>query len=390
MKQGVECSTTAGCFGRNPRCKVKAKLSESFRPHYSLLAGFFFFLVCLSFGFAQNPSRSIRVWSVGPLTKAETVGEVAFGASGPAFTGARMDSQTESVFQATRRAVFAGDRIVIAMRVGPPAPNQVYRLLSLDAKTGDIRDSRDLADFGLRAIFATNDGHVILSGANVLRLTPDLKDEGVLDLNATGRKYARAENISPDGKTLGNATSPGYELVDARTLQIKTLTEYPAVDTSVSNKGYVTDNVHWVRDYPKDISFVTDTDASGQHLLYHGKCGGRPQFLSDDLILEPGCKNPLIIDIHGNLVKTMSVKGDFSYAGVSQNSKRFALQIASFTSIHSLKQERFVIYSTDTWEPVAEVTPDEPAEEQSWTAFSPDGSMFVVGSPLKLTLYRLP
>ena len=29
-------------------------------------------------------------------------------------------------------------------------------------------------------------------------------------------------------------------------------------------------------------------------------------------------------------------------------------------------------------------------EAQSWTAFSPDGSLFVVGSPLKLTPYRLP
>ncbi len=35
------------------------------------------------------------------------------------------------------------------------------------------------------------------------------------------------------------------------------------------------------------------------------------------------------------------------------------------------------------------VTPNEDAEQQSWTAFSPDGLMFVVGSPLKLTLYRL-
>jgi len=369
---------------------MKARLSKSFRPDPSLLAGFFFLLLCCSFGFAQSSSQPIRVWSAGPLTKAETVGEVAFGASGPAFTGPHMDSQTESVFEAIRRVVFAGDRIVIAMRTGPPAPNQVCRLLSLDARTGEVKDSRDLADFGLRAIFATNDGRVILSGGNVLRLTPDLRDDGAVDMAATGRKYARAENISPGGSTFGNATSPGYELVDARTLQITTLTHNPALDTSVSNKGFVTDNVHWVRDYPKDISFVTYTDASGQHLLYHGKCGGRPQFLSDDLIFEPGCKNPLIIDIHGNLVKTMSVKGDFSYAGVSQNSKRFALQIASFTSMHSLKQEHFVIYSTATWEPVAEVTPDELAEEQSWSAFSPDGSLFVVGSPLKLTLYRLP
>jgi hypothetical protein len=79
-----------------------------------------------------------------------------------------------------------------------------------------------------------------------------------------------------------------------------------------------------------------------------------------------------------------------AFAGVSQNGKRFALQVASFSGAHSIKQERFIIYSVDSGEPVAEVTPEELAEEQSWTAFSPDGSMFVVGSPLKLTLYRLP
>ena len=116
----------------------------------------------------------------------------------------------------------------------------------------------------------------------------------------------------------------------------------------------------------------------------------RPQFLSDILVLEPGCKNPLIFDTQGNLVKTLSAKGEFSYAGVSQNGKRFALQVASFSGMHSLTHERFVIHSTETWEPVTEVTPDEPAEEQSWTTFSPDGSMFVADSPLKLTLYRLP
>jgi hypothetical protein len=55
-----------------------------------------------------------------------------------------------------------------------------------------------------------------------------------------------------------------------------------------------------------------------------------------------------------------------------------------------VKHERFVVYAVDTGEPVAEGTPDESGEEQSWTALSPDGSMIVVGSPLKLTLYRLP
>jgi hypothetical protein len=147
----------------------------------------------------------------------------------------------------------------------------------------------------------------------------------------------------------------------------------------------VTDNVHWTGKYPNDLGFVTYRDASGDHLLYHGSCGGRPQFLTDDLILEPGCKSPLIIDIHGNLVTTLSVKGGFSFAGVSQNGKCFALQLTG-----SGQHERFLVFSVQTGEPIAEVKPDQDGEEQSWTAFSPDGSMFVVGSPLKLALYRLP
>jgi len=269
-------------------------------------------------------------------------------------------------------------------------PVSVFQLLSLDIKTGETKDTRELTAFGSLPLFATRDGRIIVSGRNVLRLTSDLKEDGSFDYNATGHKFGRVQNISPDGTTLGNATSPGYELIDAHSLKATPLTATPLADTSVNSSGVITDNVHWIRDYPKDISFVTYYDATGDHLLYHGKCGGRPQFLTNTLILEPGCKNPLIIDTKGNLLKTVPIKGGFSYAGVSQNGKRFALQVASFAGMHDLRKEKFVIYNTDTLEPITEVTPDAPAEEQSWTAFSPDGSMFVIGSPVKLTLYRLP
>jgi hypothetical protein len=52
------------------------------------------------------------------------------------------------------------------------------------------------------------------------------------------------------------------------------------------------------------------------------------------------------------------------------------MQVASFSGSNSIKSERFIIYSIETGQPLAEVTPDEPAEGQLWTAFSPDGSMF--------------
>jgi hypothetical protein len=348
-----------------------------------------FLMVSVAIGFAQKPPQPTHVWSVGPLSKGKPVVGITIGSAGATVSAPHVDSQTGSIFAATRSVVFAGDRIVLSSLVGI-VPKQEYQLLSLDIKTGEIKDSRELVGFGVRAIFATNDAHVIVSGSSVLRLTPDLIDDGSFDYHATGHKNGRVQCVSPDGSTLGNATSPGYELIDAQTLKPTALTVNGVVDTSVNSKGFVTDNAHWISDYPKDTAFVTYTDATGQHLLYHGKCGGRPQFLTDDLILEPGCKNPLIVDIHGNLVRTLPLKDSFSYAGVSQNGKRFALQAGNFSGMHTLKQERFVIYSVDTGEPVTEITPDVPGEEQSWTAFSPDGSLFIVGSPLKLTLYRLP
>jgi hypothetical protein len=340
-------------------------------------------------GAGQAPSR---VWSVGPLTKGEQVMGFAVSTSGETtLTGPHLDSQTSSIFTATRGVVFAGDRIVLISKgemrqvPGHNNPAHVYKLLSLDLKTGEVKDTREITAFRDVPIFATNDAHFIVAGYTVLRLTPDLKDAGVFDYDADGHGFGSVESISPDGSTLGNATRPGYELIDAQTLKATQLTKKPAYATSVSSQGFVTDNVHWTGQYPNDLGFVTYTDPAGDHLLYHGSCGGRPQFLTNDLVLEPGCKSPLIIDTHGNVVKVLSVNGGFSFAGVSQNGERFALQ-------HTVSggHETFVIFSIKTGERIADVKPDRDGEAQSWTAFSPDGSMFVVGSPFKLALYSLP
>ena len=365
-------------------------------PLQHLKRAVFLFGVLTWVSFAQDPAKPTRMWSVGPLTKGEPVMGIAFGRGGATLTGPHVDSQTDSTFAATRSVVFAGDRIVLASKVGTRTvegaqiPAGVYQLLSLDVQTGEVKNTREFLAFGSLQVFATSDAHVIVSGRDLVRLTPVLEDAGAFDYHASGHKFGNVENMSPDGSTLGNATSPGFELVDSRTLKATELTASPAVATSVSGKGFVTDNVHWIRDYPRDLGFVTYVDAAGSHLLYHGKCGGRPQFLNDDLVLEPGCKAPFILDTHGNVIRTLSVKGAFSFAGVSQNGKRLALQVASSSAGHSLTQEWFFIFSIQTGESVAEVEPATPGEEQSWTAFSPDGSMIVVGSPLKLTLYRLP
>jgi hypothetical protein len=274
---------------------------------------------------------------------------------------------------------------------GSQVPQSVYQLLSLDAATGSIKDSRELVGSGSVQVYASNDSHVIVIGRETMRLTPDLKNDKTFDEHEAKSKSARLENISPDGSTLGYETMPGFSLLDTRTFKSTEITKSPSVSSSLNSKGFLTDNIQWIGQFPKDRGFVTYTDAAGQHLLYHGPCGGRPQFLTENFIFEPGCKDgPILLDTNGQLVKTLNVKGSFSYAGVSQNGKRFALQIGDFSSDGFLKKEKFVVYSVGTWEPLAELSPEKTAEGQSWTAFSPDGSMFVVGSPLKLALYRLP
>jgi hypothetical protein len=78
--------------------------------------------------------------------------------------------RTNPDIAATRSVVFAGDRIVLASRVGmhkvenAQVPVEVYQLLSLDRQTGKIRDSREFLAFNSLKVFATNDEHVVVSG----------------------------------------------------------------------------------------------------------------------------------------------------------------------------------------------------------------------------------
>ncbi len=150
------------------------------------------------------------------------------------------------------------------------------------------------------------------------------------------------------------------------------LTDSSLIDTSVSSKAVVSDSPLWIGEYPgKAKAFVTLTDDHGPHLIFHGDCGGRPQFLRDDRVLTATCKTARILDTQGNIIKTIVHRDPVSFAGVSQDGKRFALQVARFSFGHSISHETFMVYSVDTGEPIAEVAPDSVADEQSWTSFSP-------------------
>lgn len=346
---------------------------------------------------AQGPRNATLVWSVGPLTPGQpqpgtSVIPKRLRLSGPSLALI----QTGTAFAATRSVVFAGDRVVLLADLGPPTPQSgstsadVMALVSLDANTGVVKNTRQFSDLPGAELFATSDAHVIVATTTGLfRLTPDLQTIATFQDKATGYKHNHIRNISPDGTTLGDATSPGYDLLNSATFQPTRLTELDAPDSSVSNKGLLSDKIIWTG-YPLHDSYVEYIDAAGEHRLYHGKCGANPVFLTDTLFLEQGCKDALILNLDGKLVRTLNLKLPWSFAGVSQDQRRFALQIKRPGTLLRGRVEMFAIYSVQSGERIAQVKSPQLPLQQSWTAFSPDATLFVVGSALKLNLYRLP
>jgi len=301
---------------------------------------------------------------------------------------------TSSSYNARRQVIFAGDRILVSFDAAPAAyegkqPMATYRLLSLDVQTGQVLSSKEfLGKWGdIPMLYATADGHGILQHGSLKLLNPDLTDLGV----SFEPSHGRVGQMSPDGSTMAWETFPGSTLLDSRTLTPLPQHLDESVPTSVSKRGVLTDNVYWYGKYPNDRMFVTLTDAAGKHLLFHGACGGRPEFLTDEKVIVAGCDKVRVIDIHGNLLReTKTMEGHATFAGVSRNGKRFAVEFNEVRGDPPMPlYDHFVIYDTETAEPIATIRVTDLPEYYSWSALSPDGDMFAVGSPDNLSLYDL-
>ena len=300
---------------------------------------------------------------------------------------------TGSEFAATRQVAFAGNRVLAIFDSGFPQyegkqPMSKYRLLSLDVKTGEIKNSREFGGHwgAMPYIFATNDGHVVLEQGSLRSLNPDLSDAGPkLDLD-----HGRVIDVSPDGSTMAWETDPGTVLLDSHTLAPTGKHFAESVPSSVSATAVLTGNISW-HDYPKDSTFVGLSDEHGLRLLFHGDCGFPAKFLNNETVMLVGCGKIRTMDVWGTILKEAAISGPARFAGVSQNGKRFALEFFDERGDPSLLlYEYFTVFDTETLHPVAMVRISEMPERQSWAAFSPDGQYFVAGNPNDLSLYKLP
>jgi hypothetical protein len=302
---------------------------------------------------------------------------------------------TGSTFDSRRQIVIAGDRLLVSFDAGSAPyegtqPMSNYRLLSLNLETGAIVNSRAFTGKwgSMPLLYATNDGRAILNDKSLESLNPDLTDAGPQFAPDRGR----VDQMSPDGSTMAWETMPGSTLLDSRTLNPLPRHLDESVPTSVSNRAVLTNNTYWYGRYPNDHSFVTLTDETGEHLIFHGECGGRPEFLTDEKVLVAGCGNIRIIDTHGNLLQESRSAGDSpSFAGASQDGKRFAMEFSETRGDPPMPlYDHFVIYETETVKPLAIVRVSDLPEFSSWSAISPDGKLFAAGNPNRLSLYRVP
>ena len=242
---------------------------------------------------------------------------------------------TGSSYNATRQVAFARGRIIAVFDAGLPTydgkqPVSKYRLLSLDARTGQIKDSREMVGpWGtMPYLFATDDGLVVLDDRKTLKaLNPDLTEAEPHFTQDRGR----VGRIPPGGSMLVCETDPGTTWLG-------------------SSEVYVNNETVMVL-----------------------SCGGMRMFS------------------HGTILKEAPIPaGRSSLAGFSQNGQRFALQFSDEKGDPSiLLYEYFIIFDVATLTPLTTVRISDMPERQSWSAFSPDGRYFVAGNPDNLSLYQV-
>jgi hypothetical protein len=357
------------------------RVNHSVRTHFvaNVLALMMLMLPCVV-ALARTPNlppTAQRVWST-VLAK-----------------GTWQGMNTGSSYGATRQVAYARDKVVAIFDAGYSTyegkqPMSKYRLLSLDARTGEIKDSREIVGRwgAMPYLFATDDGHVVLDEHGTLKaLNPDLTEAGpqfTLDHGRVGR-------ISTDGSTLVWETDPGTTLLDSHTLSPVGTHLAESVPASVSRTAVLTSNTYWYRDYPNDHAFVGITDEHGLRLLFHGECGRDPTFVNDETVLVLGCGRMWTLNLDGMILREAVIPGGRStLAGISQNGQRFALQFSGEKGDCSvLLYEYFIIFDAANLKPLTTVRISDMPRRQSWSAFSPDGRYFVAGNPDNLSLYQL-
>ncbi len=296
---------------------------------------------------------------------------------------------TGSEFSATRHMALAGDRLVAVYEAGMAPyegkqPMSEYALVSLDLGTGVVRNEKHfIGRWGATpSLYGAQGGNLVLAGSTLTLLHPDLTSAGSHFELSRGR----VEQISPDGSTMAWETTPGITFLDTSTLTPTSTHLDASVATSVNRNAVLTDNISWFGAYPKESGFVTMTDAGGEHLLSHGKCGGRPAFLTQNLVYVGGC----VLDLQGSPLYETNVAGNVRFAGVSQNGKRFALVVSESRGDPSVVLfEHFILFDTDTGRSLVTVRTEHLPDNQSWSAFSPDGTFFASGDASALSLYRI-
>jgi hypothetical protein len=322
------------------------------------------------------------------IPSAQTVWSVQLDASDA------LPVQEDTVFASQHSAVIVGDRAVAIYPSQPETsrgghPVIGFRMVSLDLASGKVKGEKQVEGQSMPNLFATDDGHIDFGRLALIRMNPDLSETGDKFKQSKGR----IAGSSPDGSALAYWSEQGTEIVSADTFSVSGGLIRGPEPAAVSKSTLLFDDMRWAGEFPQDISFVTLLDRGVPHLLYHGRCGGHPEFLSDNRFIFISCGKATVMDTAGRVLKEFPLVGGYGwFAGVSRNGSRFALGTSEYPAGDPsfAAGALITVFDAASYGPLATVPTEPGSGKRPWTAFAQDGHLFLSGDPGRLTLYRIP
>ncbi len=302
--------------------------------------------------------------------------------------------QTSSEYTAARSIAFVGDRLAVRL---------TDRIVALDLKSGSVAAQVPLTfnRYVEPPLFRTYTGALLTVASDrfllldeylqIVHSSPLYPSGRLQNISTDGRAVAweawtpvKGTRIDPDEQPI---LPPGLSVLDTTTLQPNQHFREPGPFFSIS-----ADELLETRPDPKNAQateFLLVTPSGARVVTI--TCG-EGRLLTSTRILIVGCGELHVMDAEGRtLAQARLPRANWQFGGIAEDGSRFALvRSQSIGDPSRTLFEHFVVFNTADCRPVALIRSEHLPERISWSAMSPDGTLFAAGSPTAVSLYRLP
>jgi hypothetical protein len=263
--------------------------------------------------------------------------------------------------------------------------DQQVTAYALDAATGEIRGKREWTNYGSSAVFASADGKYAVIDHGTRLYSAGLTDE-------VARTTKAVRCASPDGGRFAAVFRPN-KAEEWASLSSESLDEQ-GVLVDVASPSISDDSLAGTRRTRSGSSEIVIESPNRAPVIYTPKWGtGRPQFVSNSVILVIGHRNYDAVSKEGKCIFTGTLSDDQPYVTSSRAGNRVAIVERSYRgSREELTGESVRVLDLGdgrvVWS-LALTALRGQYENVSQVALSPDGTSIAVLSLGQVTLYRI-